>query len=103
MSSEEQREAVQNVVRETGSRLVHFECQAPPEVAARRMTERARHDHDASDAGPEIQAAQRAIYDPTRDAVLLDTAMLPEEVLGGALNHLRQTPPRRQRIDLSGL
>ncbi len=82
-SKREQREAVQNVVRETGSRLVHFECQAPPEVAARRMTERARHDHDASDAGPEIQAAQRAMYDPTRDAVLLDTAMLPEEVLGG--------------------
>ncbi len=67
------------------------------------MTERARHDHDASDAGPESQAAQRAMYDPATDAVMLDTAMLPEEVLGEALNHLRQTRPRRQRVDLSSL
>jgi len=94
---------VQSVASETGSHLVHFECHVPAEVAARRMKERAHRGDDVSDAGPEIQAAQKAMYDPATDAVILDTTVRPEDVLGGALNHLRKIPPRRQQADLSSL
>ena len=67
------------------------------------MKDRAHRGADASDAGPEIQAAQKAVYDPATDAVILDTTVRPEDVLGGALNHLRKIPPRRQKVDLPSL
>ncbi len=89
-SKREERRAMQKVARDTGARFVHFECQAPPEVAARRMAERARDGRDASDAGPEIQAAQKAAYEPTTDAVRLDATGTPEDVVGRAMLHLRQ-------------
>lgn len=60
-------------------------CEAPPGVLHERLTARAQRDDDASDAGPELLAAQQAVVEwPAEDEaaglVRLDTAAAPAEL-----------------------
>ena len=87
----EQRQRFLELARQTGARLVQFECRVPPEIATERMVIRERHGADAADATPALQESQRAAYTPPADAEVLDATPSPEAVKEDALRHLRRT------------
>jgi aminoglycoside phosphotransferase family enzyme/predicted kinase len=54
--------------------LTELCCEAPADLAERRMSERRRDAQDPSDATPEIAAAMRRDADPWPEATVVDTA-----------------------------
>ncbi|HLI56534.1 MAG TPA: AAA family ATPase [Actinomycetota bacterium] len=71
------REAAARLAEETASDLVELRCVAPPDVAARRLRQRASGGGDASDATPPIAEQLAADTDPWPEARVVDTSGSP--------------------------
>jgi aminoglycoside phosphotransferase family enzyme/predicted kinase len=69
--------------------LVELRCDAPPEVAAQRLTKRLTRGGDPSDATPEIAAAMAAIDAPWPEATTVTTTRSKPEALADALAVVR--------------
>jgi uncharacterized protein len=64
--------------------LTELRCEAPTDVADRRLAERRRVAGDPSDATPEIAAAMRRDADPWPEAIVVDTARAPAAAVAAA-------------------
>jgi uncharacterized protein len=82
------RAAAAEVARATSSDVVEFRCEAPRDLAATRIRDRAERGSDPSDATPEVAAAMAAAADPWPTAGPIDTSGQPEEALEQALHML---------------
>ena len=73
--------------------LTELRCEAPTDLAERRMSERRRVAQDPSDATPEIAAAMRRDADPWPEATGVDTARTPAAALATALATIADPRP----------
>jgi predicted kinase len=67
-----------------GAEIVELRSQLPAAIADARMEERRRAGRDASDAGPAVARAMRALADPWPEAVAVGTDVPPAEVVARA-------------------
>jgi aminoglycoside phosphotransferase family enzyme/predicted kinase len=84
-SSEEDRRRCRAVAEAASVPIVELRCRLDADVAARRIRQRQRDGHDASDADEAIAAAMAGRADPWPGAADLDTARLPDDVFADAL------------------
>ncbi|HRW38224.1 MAG: AAA family ATPase [Acidimicrobiales bacterium] len=82
--SAEERAAVRRLAADAAADLTELRCVLDPHEAARRVARRIEAGGDASDATPEVALALAADFDPWPEAVELDTACAPDEVLAAA-------------------
>lgn len=81
----ELRDAARAAAEATDSRLVSLECRLPVNLAAARAQHRRDHELDASDADAWVARRLASGRDPWPDAVAIDTAASPHQVLERAL------------------
>lgn len=91
-SSAEQRRAAGDVARDTTSDLVELCCDAPPEVAIARVTERAAEGVDVSDATGEVAIAMRASFERWPSARTITTTGPATESVAAALAVVADSP-----------
>jgi predicted kinase len=70
-----QRDAAAEAARKTHSELVELRCEAPMELAARRIAARNEEGSDASDAQPALAALMAAEFKPWATAAAIDTTV----------------------------
>ena len=63
-ASRRHRDAARAWAARRGARVHFVEVRCAPQVALRRLRERAARDEDPSDAGPDLYAASVAAFDP---------------------------------------
>ena len=78
--SRDRRRAAQALAGQTGSELVSFVCDVPPQVADQRASTRMQQGNDSSDADASIASALRARFDAWPEAVALDTSEAPDQL-----------------------
>lgn len=89
------RGAAEDVARRTEADLVQLECQAPPELAATRLRQRAEGRDtgssatDPSDATPEIAQVLAQTAAPWPSATTIDTSTTPQAALAAALDRVK--------------
>ena len=82
------RARARQLAEESFADLFELRCEAPPEVAAARMRERASEGGDPSDATPEIASLMAASHAPWPSAKVVDTGGEPGNALASALEHV---------------
>ena len=80
------RASARRAATETSSDLIELCCQAPVEVAERRVAHRGP---DASDVTVEVVRRLTGTADPWPEAATLDTTVEPHHMVEHALEHLR--------------
>jgi len=86
------RDAAARIARETVSELVPIRCDAPPEVADRRIAARRARGDDPSDATTGVAAAMRTRFEAWPAAQLIPTDTEPTHALRAALQRLASAP-----------
>jgi len=84
-TSEVHREWARQVGVDTSTEVVEVRCVLDPDVAAVRMAERARRGGDPSDADAGVARALSAETDAWPEAIEVDTAAAPDDVVRTAL------------------
>lgn len=90
------RERVAEQAKSLGAILLQVECECPADVAAERIAHRLKEQNDASEATPELLAAQKRereqvlIGEPT---LVLDTTMELAELLNEAMTFVQSIGP----------
>jgi aminoglycoside phosphotransferase family enzyme/predicted kinase len=80
-SSASRRSEAARVAQETSSRLVEIRCDAPPDVADRRIEQRRARGADISDATTDVARSMRNTFDPWPTAHIISTAVAAERAL----------------------
>ena len=86
------RDAARAIAASTASDMVELRCDVSAEIAATRITSRAAHGADASDADVEVAARLAAIADPWPSATKLDTTPVPTAVVDSAVRECLLPP-----------
>jgi aminoglycoside phosphotransferase family enzyme/predicted kinase len=84
-SDRDQRVAATDLADSAEAELVQLRCEAPIEVAARRIEERRARDADASDATTGVAEAMREAFDPWPEARVIATSGTEEQAVAAAL------------------
>ena len=92
-STADWREKARAVARDTSSELLELRCDAPVELARKRLVARARAGIDASDANSEIAARMAAAADPWPTAITVDTSSGREEAVIAGVAALDSAAP----------
>ena len=87
-SSARWRDAARRLAAETASELLELRCDAPSEIAARRLVQRLAAESDPSDATAEVARRMAAVADPWATAVSIDTSSSRDRALTVALEHV---------------